>query len=90
MENYLNIKFLGGKKNPSFDILAVFQTTKRLYNFKNTSIPYFLILYWGEKKKKSNMLEFSTPELSVSMLQAPPIDYEKTAVPVFSVFVKLP
>lgn len=45
MENYLNIKFLGGKKNPSFDILAVFQTTKRLYNFKNTSIPYFLILY---------------------------------------------
>lgn len=36
------------------------------------------------------MLEFSTSELSVSMLQAPPIDYEKTAGPVSSVFVKLP
>lgn len=90
MENYLNIKFLGEKKNPSFDTLAAFRTTKRLHNFKNTSTPYFLMLYWGGKKKKSNMLEFSTSELSVSMLQAPPIDYEKTAVPVSSVFVKLP
>lgn len=50
MENYLNIKFLG-KKNPSLDTLAAFQTTKRLYSFKNTCISYFLILYRGKKSQ---------------------------------------